>query len=289
MNCDMRRGMKEDAAGFDTIEGKVKGVALILGIDPIMVSCLLRRELVEFYRFGEAILDLDMPGALQFQLGGARRRMSWREFILALGLYIAEEMQTVGFDFLGTTSSYTLIRDPILRLCHRLIACSIAKRIQALEKGLAVIAPKLPVIDMGELVRLQIYEHIDDTWAWVALGPERQPDAAVGTPRVAQDALAADEGVQADPSPVQAPPPPPAAARTIPQRMAILEEDAHEIRGALTEQRKVIDATTHDFSRFCTWTTTSLARMMDRAGVTYTSYYETPREYQRHRVRQRTG
>ncbi|GKG41116.1 hypothetical protein Tco_0470328, partial [Tanacetum coccineum] len=47
--------------------------------------------------FGEAILDLDTPGALQFLLGGARRRMSWREFILALGLYIAEEMQTIGF------------------------------------------------------------------------------------------------------------------------------------------------------------------------------------------------
>ncbi|GJY27347.1 hypothetical protein Tco_0402073 [Tanacetum coccineum] len=32
-------------------------------------------------------------------------------------------------DFLGTTPSYTSIRDPMLRLCHRLIACSIAGRI----------------------------------------------------------------------------------------------------------------------------------------------------------------
>ncbi|GJX69909.1 hypothetical protein Tco_0307080 [Tanacetum coccineum] len=85
--------------------------------------------------------------------------MSWREFILALGLHSAEEMQTAGFglywtesvrripdkgdlrdewirisstrDFLGTTPSYTLIRDPMLRLCHRLIAFSIAGRSQA--------------------------------------------------------------------------------------------------------------------------------------------------------------
>ncbi|GJZ15380.1 hypothetical protein Tco_0551057 [Tanacetum coccineum] len=105
------------------------------------------------FRFGQAILDLYTPGALQFQLGGARRRMSWREFILALGLYTAEEMQTAGFgaywadnarhipdkgdlrdywigisstrDFLGTAPSYTMIQDPILRLCHSLIACSI--------------------------------------------------------------------------------------------------------------------------------------------------------------------
>ncbi|GKB92365.1 hypothetical protein Tco_0964637, partial [Tanacetum coccineum] len=38
---------------------------------------------------------------------------------------------------------------------------------------------------------------------------------------------------------------------------------------------------------FCTWTTTRLARMMDRTCVTYTSYSQTPREYQRH-VRRRT-
>ncbi|GJR77363.1 hypothetical protein Tco_0089728 [Tanacetum coccineum] len=47
--------------------------------------------------FGEVVTDLDTARALQFQLGGVKRRMSWREFILALGLYIAEEMQTVGF------------------------------------------------------------------------------------------------------------------------------------------------------------------------------------------------
>nr|GEV99811.1 hypothetical protein [Tanacetum cinerariifolium] len=36
-------------------------------------------------------------------------------------------------DFLGTTPSYTVIRDLMLRLCHRLIACIIA-RSQAPEK-----------------------------------------------------------------------------------------------------------------------------------------------------------
>ncbi|GKE85561.1 hypothetical protein Tco_1559303, partial [Tanacetum coccineum] len=72
------------------------------------------------------------------------------------------------------------------------------------------------------------------------------------------------------------------------KRMAKLEEDVHEIHGELTKQREVIDAMAHDFSRFYTWTTTSLAQMMDRAGVTYTSYFEAPREYQRHGVRQRT-
>ncbi|GKE24142.1 hypothetical protein Tco_1435654 [Tanacetum coccineum] len=210
---------------------------------PLVYELIL--EFFSTFRFGEVVTDLDTAGALQFQLGGVKRHMSWREFILALGLYIAEDMQT----------------DPILRLCHRLIACSIAGRSQAPQKvtvtdlfylrgmdvgsvnGLTVIAPKLLIIDMAELVRLQICVEIDDTWAWVALGPERQPDDAVSAPRVAQDAPAVDEGVKADPAPVQETPPPPlATAKTMSQRMSRLEEDVHEIHGALTEQREVIDA-----------------------------------------------
>ncbi|GJX05160.1 hypothetical protein Tco_0191076 [Tanacetum coccineum] len=185
---------------------------------------------------------------------------SWRQFFLALGLHMEEEMQTARFsvywaesarqfpdkgdlrdywmgissagDFLGITPSYTLIRDPILRLCHRLIACSIAGRSQAPEKsrvhisggqfvarlaehfglmtpeilgGLMVIAPELLIIDMTELVRLQICAQFDDTWAWVTMGPERQPVATVGSPAVAEDALIIDEGGQADLTPEQAP------------------------------------------------------------------------------------
>ncbi|GKE43979.1 hypothetical protein Tco_1471263 [Tanacetum coccineum] len=61
----------------------------------------------------------------------------------------------------------------------------------------------------------------------------------------------------------------------------------YEIRRTLADQREVISTMARDFSRFCTWTTTRLARMMDMAGVTYTSYSETPREYTR-RVRRRT-
>ncbi|GKF28452.1 hypothetical protein Tco_0094794 [Tanacetum coccineum] len=37
-------------------------------------------------------------------------------------------------DFLGPAHSYVLIRDPVRRLCHRMIAYSISGRGQALEK-----------------------------------------------------------------------------------------------------------------------------------------------------------
>ncbi|GJT43842.1 hypothetical protein Tco_0952557 [Tanacetum coccineum] len=146
-------------------------------------------------------------------------------------------------DFLGTAPSYTAIRDLILRLCHRLITFSIAGRSQAPEKfvarlakhfgllveerlrGLIVIAPELLIIDMAELVTIQIYMEIDDTWAWVALGPERQPDAAAGG---IEDALVVDEGDQAVFAPVQAPqqpPPPPPAAEIDDRSGEILHMD----------------------------------------------------------------
>ncbi|GKE18737.1 hypothetical protein Tco_1426314, partial [Tanacetum coccineum] len=137
-------------------------------------------------------------------------------------------------DFLGTTPSYTLIRDLILRdgrwpynipyllarylrffaagrksgahISGRQFVACLAEHFGLLTseilQGLTVIAPKLLFINMSDLVRLQICKQIDDTWAWVAMGPERQPDVAAGALRVGQDAPTIDEGVQADPTPV---------------------------------------------------------------------------------------
>ncbi|GJY18088.1 hypothetical protein Tco_0389579 [Tanacetum coccineum] len=96
----------------------------------------------------------------------------------------------------------------------------------------------------------QICVEIDDTRAWVALGPERQSDTAAGSPKAAKDAHVVNEGDQAVLTPIHAPLPPPAAARTMSQSIARLEEDVHEIRGALAEQREVIDAMAWDFSKF---------------------------------------
>ncbi|GJR98216.1 hypothetical protein Tco_0270390 [Tanacetum coccineum] len=170
-------------------------------------------------------------------------------------------------------------RYPVLRLCHRTMAHSITGRSQAPEKvtvtdlfylrGQDVRSVNIPYLLTRYLRRfaagrksgahisggqLQICVQLDDTWAWVAMGPERQPDASAG-------ALG---------------------------RMARLEEDVHEIRGVLTEQREVIDAMARNFSRFSKWVTTGLGRMMDRVGVTYISYAQTHVSYQRH-VRQKTG
>ncbi|GJW84610.1 hypothetical protein Tco_0157755 [Tanacetum coccineum] len=69
-------------------------------------------------------------------------------------------------------------------------------------QGLMVIVKDIPMIDIVELVRLQIYEELDDTWAWVAPGLERQQVAAAGAPEVTEDAFVVDEGALAILAPV---------------------------------------------------------------------------------------
>ncbi|GKC31977.1 hypothetical protein Tco_1039271 [Tanacetum coccineum] len=180
--------------------------------------------------FGEAMTDLDTPGALQFQLGGARRRLSWRQVIVALGLHTGEDMESSGFarywaesarqmpdkgdlrdywigisfagDFLGTDISYTAIRDLILRLCYRLIACSIAGRSQAPEKVTVTDLFYLRGMDVGSVnVSYLLARYL----RLFAAGRKSGTHSSGGQ----FDAPVDDEGGQAVPAPVQAPQPPP--------------------------------------------------------------------------------
>ncbi|GJY58962.1 hypothetical protein Tco_0458854 [Tanacetum coccineum] len=104
----------------------------------------------------------------------------------------------------------------------RLITCSIAGRSQAPEK--------VTVTDFFYLRGMD-----------VASGPERQPDAAAGAPEVVEGAPDVAEGAQVVPPLIQAPQPPPAAGptRSLPQRVARLEEEVHGMRGSIGEQREV--------------------------------------------------
>ncbi|GKC44579.1 hypothetical protein Tco_1062301, partial [Tanacetum coccineum] len=70
-----------------------------------------------------------------FEDGGARCSMSWRQFILALGLHTADCFR---WRFLGDGSLLYIYRDPLRRICHRLIAVGISCRGQ-------------PIISLGSL------------------------------------------------------------------------------------------------------------------------------------------
>nr|GEU32135.1 hypothetical protein [Tanacetum cinerariifolium] len=99
-------------------------------------------------RMSDTKMGLDVADTICFHLGGVRRRMTWRQFILALGLHTKHEMEEAR-DFLGTAPSYVLIRDPVRRLCHRMIAYSISGRVQAPEKVTGVDLFYLCSMDRG--------------------------------------------------------------------------------------------------------------------------------------------
>ncbi|GKC52855.1 hypothetical protein Tco_1075600 [Tanacetum coccineum] len=126
-------------------------------------------------------------------------------------------------------------------------------------RGLSVITRELPMIDLHELVRLNICGRLGDTWAWVTPGSERQPAGAL------EDAEGAHD-----------------------ERLSMLEDEVHNLRGDMGEQRGVLDNMARNFSRFTTWTVTSLSRMMDQSGVRFTSYSDLQVPYQRC-TRRRTG
>ncbi|GKC99620.1 hypothetical protein Tco_1169895 [Tanacetum coccineum] len=219
--------------------------------------------MLEFFstcRMSDTVMDLDAPNTLCFQLGGERRSMTWRQFIVAMGLHTDEEIAQPGFeaywtrserivpdkgdlrdywieissdrDFLGATPSYVHIRDHVRRLYHRMIAYTISGRGQGPKKVTGVDFLYLRTMDHGTanvpyllaqylfhhaegrkggarlsggyfigrlamhfglLGSLNIYTRYDDTWAWVASGPERQQAAAAGAHEVDEGGLAAEE------------------------------------------------------------------------------------------------
>ncbi|GKE93655.1 hypothetical protein Tco_1574750, partial [Tanacetum coccineum] len=89
-----------------------------------------------------------------------------------------------------------------------------------------------------------------DTWAWVASGPKRQSDAAVGSPRAAEDAPAVDEGDQADLEPVQVPQPPPPAPKTMQQRISRLEEEGRFATCMDSCMTQLMDASVRTYKAF---------------------------------------
>ncbi|GJT95249.1 hypothetical protein Tco_1090767 [Tanacetum coccineum] len=192
---------------------------------------LVREFILEFLstcRISDTVMDLDTTDTLCFQLGGARRRMMWRYDRLIpdkgnLRDYWIEISSDR--DFLGPAPSYVLIRDPVRRLCHRMIAYSISGRGQASKK---VVTRELPLINIHELGRLHICTRYEETWTWVAHEPKRQQATAAGADEAG---LVAEEVAQEilvpAPAPAQAPPPPPPAPqpRTMSQRIERLEEE----------------------------------------------------------------
>ncbi|GJR98807.1 hypothetical protein Tco_0270981 [Tanacetum coccineum] len=189
-------------------------------------------------RFGSEVEDgVYLRGASGVR--GIKRRMTWRQFILAFRLHTEQEMAGQGLvptkmRLIGPAPSYVLIQDPVMGLCHKMIAYSISGRGQTSEKVTGVDLFYLRSMDRGttndpHLLAHCLFRHAEGRtsrarlsgghfirhlamhFGLVAQGPERQQAAADGAHEADEAGSVAEEGAQEIPAPAQEPPPPPPA------------------------------------------------------------------------------
>ncbi|GKD80784.1 hypothetical protein Tco_1347623 [Tanacetum coccineum] len=123
---------------------------------------------------------------------GARRRMSWRQFILALGLHIAEEIEIARFGLYRIESGSSPIAS--LRGVRYLRLFTSGRKQGAMKSGGQFVAR------LAEHYRLLTEERLQGL---TVIDMAELPIAAAGAPEAAEDAPVADEGAPAVPAPVQ--------------------------------------------------------------------------------------
>ncbi|GKF39679.1 hypothetical protein Tco_0119740, partial [Tanacetum coccineum] len=192
--------------------------------------------------------------------------------------------------FLRGAPSYTYIRDPVRRLCHKLISYIIFGKGQAPKKVTATDLFYLRSMDRRAANVLYLL-----TWYLFRLAEGRKSGAKLsrghfigrlahhfglvavaGAPRAAEDAPAVDKDVKADPAPMQAPqqppPPPPVAGRTMPQRLGRLEEEVYGLRQDVRTLCGLVKRSMTDQGRFSTLMITCMTQLMEASGQTYQAF-----------------
>ncbi|GJU09485.1 hypothetical protein Tco_1131881 [Tanacetum coccineum] len=229
------------------------------GLTPDMRQDLAVRLRMVYSGEGQQVMSntemgLDVADTLCFQLGGVRRRMTWRQFILALGLHTEQEIAEAG-EFLGPAPSYIFIRDPVRRLCHRMIAYSISGMGQTPEKMIDVDLFYLRIMDRGttnisHLLAQYLFRHAEGRKSKARLSGGHFIRRLV-----MHFGLVSDEGLRGMdqrgsrllrleiPAPAQAPPPPPPAPQP-------------RLQG-------VVESFTIEQSRVSTWLISCMTQLMD--------------------------
>ncbi|GJR04775.1 RNA-directed DNA polymerase, eukaryota, reverse transcriptase zinc-binding domain protein [Tanacetum coccineum] len=134
---------------------------------------LVREVILEFYStffIREGVLDLDAGDTFQLQLASKAQLRDYWTWISSSG------------DFLSIVPSYTLIREPLRRLCHKLIALSIVEKGQAPKKG-ARMSKGHFIACLGVHFGVITEESLQTLIVEVALGPQRQ-QAVVGAAHI---------------------------------------------------------------------------------------------------------
>ncbi|GJT52343.1 hypothetical protein Tco_0978500 [Tanacetum coccineum] len=228
------------------------------------------------------------------------------QFILALGLHTEQEMAEVGFgaywagsdrlipdngdlrdywlqissdkDFLGPAPFYVLIRDPVRRLCHRMIAYSTSGRGQAPEKVIGVDLFYLRSMDHGtinvpHLLAQYLFRHAKGRKSGARLSGGHFIRCLALHFR-----LVSDEGLRGLL----------VVTRELPlidlhelgrlnicTRIERLEEEVHNLRRDVVGLRGDVASFTTEQSRVSTWLISCMTQLMDASGQTYQPFDNT--------------
>ncbi|GJS35302.1 hypothetical protein Tco_0533684 [Tanacetum coccineum] len=245
---------------------------------------LVREVILKFFStfcFRETVLNLDTLDTLQFQLGGLRRQLSMRRFISILGLHTDEEMHTEGFrayweaglrriatkedmvdywtrisfegDFLGPPPLYILIREPLRRLCHRLIDFTIYDNGQSLKKVTTTDLFFLCNMDEGTVVNVPyllaqyLFRH-----AWGRNTGAQMSDGHF----IAH--LGGGAQIDDHEGPV-----------IILDRIQRVEEEVQQMSESLSEQHVMIEGLMSKHARYSSWMVDWMTELMEIRGMRY--------------------
>ncbi|GJR81021.1 hypothetical protein Tco_0151806 [Tanacetum coccineum] len=238
---------------------------------------LVREFILEFLstcRLSDTEMGLDVVDTLCFQLGGVRRRMTWRQFILALGLHTEQEMTKAGFRAYWAGSDRLIpdkgdLRDywiEISSYAHDKVTDVDLFYLRSMDHGTTnvphLLAQYLFRHDEGRKIRARLsgghfirhlamhFGLVSDQGLRGLQGPERQQAAAAGAHEADKTGPAANEGAQDIPAPAQAPLPPPPAPqpRTTSQRIEMIEEEMRDLRHDVVGLRGVVESFTTEQS-----------------------------------------
>ncbi|GKE25956.1 reverse transcriptase domain-containing protein, partial [Tanacetum coccineum] len=175
-------------------------------------------------------------------------------------------------DFLRPAPSYVFIRDPVRRLCHRMIAYSISGRGQAPEKYLFRHAEGKK--SEARLSGGYFIGHLAAHFRLVAPGPKRQQVAVAGAYEADKAGPAIDKGAQEVLAPAQEPPPTP-QPRTMSHRIDGIEGEMRELRQSVMGLRGVVKSSITEQNTVSTWMISCMTQLMDATGCIYQAFDNT--------------
>ncbi|GKE27461.1 hypothetical protein Tco_1442845, partial [Tanacetum coccineum] len=236
-------------------------------------------EFLSTCRMSDAEMGLDVVDTLCFQLGGSRKRMMWRQFILALGLHTEQEMAEAGFEAYWAGSDRLIpdkgdLRDYWMEISSDRDFLGPAPS-YAPEKVTGVDLFYLRSIDRGttnvpHLLAQYLFRHEEGRKSEARLlGGHFIGGLAM------HFGLVSDEGLKGLQATAVGAHEADEAGPAADERIKRLEEDVHDLRCDVVGLRGDAASFTTEQSRVSTWMISCMTQLMDASRLTYQPFDNT--------------